>query len=130
MGLRISDRKRNQLKILVEDAKTGRGCPNCSHCGEMGHWVQTCYELHRYPAGHPKGKQYSGQKHFSNNNKPAANHVSEALSKVDGNHVVGISEAQLQQLLSLLDNKNEGSSSQVNAVTKPGSGYEEDDWFG
>ncbi|KAL5777099.1 hypothetical protein ACOSP7_010025 [Xanthoceras sorbifolium] len=113
---------------------SGRGRPNCSHCGEMGHWVQTCYELHGYPADHPKAKHNSGSnsgpRHFNNNNKTTANHVSEALSKVDGNHMVGISEAQLQQLLSLLDNKNEGSSSQANAVTKSGSGYEEDDWFG
>ncbi|KAI9164703.1 hypothetical protein LWI28_000498 [Acer negundo] len=84
---------------------------------------QTYYELHGYPAGHPKAKHNSGPgpRRFSNNNKPApaANHVSEAFSKVDGNHTVGISKAQLQQLLSLLDNKNEGSSSQANAVTKP-----------
>ncbi|KAH7575732.1 hypothetical protein JRO89_XS02G0204600 [Xanthoceras sorbifolium] len=94
--------------------------PQCSHYGEMGHWVQTCYELHGYPAGHPKAKHNSDPKRFNNSNKPAVNHVSETLSKVDGNQVVGISEAQLQQLLSLLDNKNEGSSSQANAVTKPG----------
>ncbi|KAL5787410.1 hypothetical protein ACOSP7_004359 [Xanthoceras sorbifolium] len=109
---------------------SGRRRPQCSHYGEMGHWVQTCYELHGYPAGHPKAKHNSDPKRFNNSNKPAVNHVSETLSKVDGNQVVGISEAQLQQLLSLLDNKNEGSSSQANAVTKPGSGYDEDDWFG
>ncbi|KAL5789560.1 hypothetical protein ACOSQ2_004448 [Xanthoceras sorbifolium] len=101
-------------------AGSGRGRPNCSHCGELGHWIQTCYELHRYPVGHPKAKHNSGPKRF---NKPAVNHVSETTSKVDGNHLVGISEAQLQQLLSLLDTKIEGSSTQANVVTKPGSGY-------
>ncbi|KAL5767159.1 hypothetical protein ACOSQ2_013942 [Xanthoceras sorbifolium] len=99
----------------------GRGRPHCTHCGELGHWVQTCYELHGYPAGHPKAKYNTGgPKRFNHNNRPAANHVSECLPKEDNNQVVGISEAQLKQLLSLLDNKNEGSGSQANAVTKPG----------
>ncbi|KAH7571053.1 hypothetical protein JRO89_XS05G0245100 [Xanthoceras sorbifolium] len=98
-------------------AGSGRGRPNCSHCGELGHWIQTCYELYGYPVGHPKAKHNSGPKRF---NKPAVNHVSETISKVDGNHLVGISEAQLQQLLSLLDTKIEGSSTQANVVTKPG----------
>ncbi|KAH7576655.1 hypothetical protein JRO89_XS01G0125300 [Xanthoceras sorbifolium] len=99
----------------------GRGRPHCTHCGELGHWVQTCYELHGYPAGHPKAKYNTGgPKRFNHNNRPAANHVSECLPKEDSNQVVGISEAQLKQLLSLLDNKNEGSGSQANAVTKPG----------
>ncbi|KAK0596658.1 hypothetical protein LWI29_017803 [Acer saccharum] len=101
-----------------------KGRPHCTHCGELGHWVQTCYELHGYPASHPKAK-FSGPKRFHNNNRPAANQVTE-----DSSPVVGISEVQLKQLLSLLDNKTDGSSSQAHAVTKPGSGYEEDDWFG
>jgi hypothetical protein len=40
---------------------SGRGRPHCSHCGEMGHWVQTCYELHGYPVGHPKAKSIQAQ---------------------------------------------------------------------
>ncbi|KAI9197977.1 hypothetical protein LWI28_007873 [Acer negundo] len=101
---------------------TGRGRPNCTHCGEMGHWVQTCYALNGYPPGHPKAKHNQGPnpKRFHNNNRPTANHVSEPTTKVDGNHLVGISEAQLQQLLSLLGNNNGESSSQANVVTKPG----------
>ncbi|KAI9161978.1 hypothetical protein LWI28_022558 [Acer negundo] len=100
-------------------SETGRGRLHCSHCGEMGHWIQTCYELHGYPVGHPKAKHSSGPKRFSN---IKANHVANGPCKEDGNQFVGISEAQLKQLLSLLDsnNKNEGSSSQANVVTKPG----------
>eukprot|EP00258_Populus_trichocarpa_P023045 XP_024439064.1 uncharacterized protein LOC112323807 [Populus trichocarpa] len=123
-----------------------RGRPFCSHCGEPGHWVQTCYELYGYPAGHPKARHNSGSKRFGNNNKSISNHVLEDFSKEDGKSVVGISETQLKQLLSLLNDKNEGPSSQAHAVTKPGlpkvasrswiidswatgSGYEDDDWF-
>jgi hypothetical protein len=96
-----------------------KGRPFCSHHGEPGHWVQTCYELNGYPAGHPKARHNSGSKRFGNNNRSVANHVSEDFSKEDGKSVVGISETQLKHLLSLL-NKNEGPSSQANAVTKPG----------
>ncbi|KAI9195677.1 hypothetical protein LWI28_017144 [Acer negundo] len=97
----------------------GRGRPLCTHCGELGHWVQTCYALHGYPAGHPRAKYNSGQKYSNSTHRPSANLVSEAPSKEDSSPAVGISEAQLQQLLSLLDNKNGGSSSQANTVTKP-----------
>ncbi|KAI9170367.1 hypothetical protein LWI28_026902 [Acer negundo] len=48
--------------------------------------------------------------------RTAANQVTE-----DSSPVVGISEVQLKQLLSLLDNKTDGSSSQAHAVTKPDS---------
>ncbi|RVW71516.1 Retrovirus-related Pol polyprotein from transposon TNT 1-94 [Vitis vinifera] len=51
-------------------------------------------------------------------------------SKNEGKPAVALSEAQLKQLLSLLNNQDENSSSKVNAVTKPGSGYEEDDCLG
>ena len=51
-----------------------------------------------------------------------ANQVSDAANKDDGKSVVsGISEAQLQQLLSLLNDKDEGTSFQANkVVAKPG----------
>jgi hypothetical protein len=73
-----------------------RGRPHCSHCGKLGHWVQTCYELHGYPARHPKAKHNLGPKHFSNSNKPVVNHVSESYSKEKGKSDVGISKTQLK----------------------------------
>jgi hypothetical protein len=98
---------------------TGRGRPNCSHCGEMGHWIQTCYELNGYPVGHPKAKFNSGSRGFNNRTKPAVNNVAEWSSKIDGNQIVGISEDQLKQLLSLVS-KSDDFISQANAVIKPG----------
>jgi hypothetical protein len=71
---------------------TGRGLPNCSHCGEMGHWIQTCYELNGYPVGHPKAKFNFGSRGFNNRTKPAVNNVAEGSSKIGGNQIVGISE--------------------------------------
>ena len=51
-----------------------------------------------------------------------ANQVYDGANKDDGKSMVtGISEAQLQQLLSLLNDKDEGTSSQENTtVAKPG----------
>ncbi|KAH7526081.1 hypothetical protein JRO89_XSUnG0064000 [Xanthoceras sorbifolium] len=36
--------------------------PICSHCGIMGHTMDRCYKLHRYPPGYkPKGKAQQQQ---------------------------------------------------------------------
>nr|TKS00123.1 hypothetical protein D5086_0000186040 [Populus alba] len=69
--------------------------------------------------GHPKAKHNSARR-FNHSNKSAANHVSESFAKDNGKSVVGISETQLKQLLSLLNDKGAESSSQAHAVTKPG----------
>ena len=57
----------------------------------------------------PNSNRYKG---FSE-----ANQVSEAD---EGRPPVALSKAQLKQLLSLLNNQDEGSNSKANAVTKPG----------
>ena len=86
----------------------------------MGHFVEKCYQLHGYPPGHPKDR--TGYIFNRHKNTSVANQVSDGANKDDGKSVVtGISEAQLQQLLSLLNDKDEGTSSQENtAVAKPG----------
>ena len=94
--------------------------PQCAYCGDMGHFVEKCYQLHGYPPGHPKAR--TGSIFNRHKNTSGANQVSDGANKDDGKSVVtGISEAQLQQLLSLLNDKDEGTSSQENiAVAKPG----------
>ncbi|RVW95625.1 Retrovirus-related Pol polyprotein from transposon TNT 1-94 [Vitis vinifera] len=96
---------------------SGRGRPQCSYCGDMGHWVQKCFQLHGYPPDHPKARMNLGSNSNRNKSFSAANQVSEAD---EGKPAVALSEAQLKQLLSLLNNQDENSSSKVNAVTKPG----------
>nr|TKR89916.1 hypothetical protein D5086_0000238510 [Populus alba] len=111
---------------------SGRGRPQCTHCGEMGHWVQKCFQLNGYPPRHPKarmngypignqstiGNQHSiGNQH---NGFPLANQVSEMSHKDEVRPTVSLSETQLKQLLSLLNNHEDSSSSKANAVTKPG----------
>ena len=97
-----------------------RGRPQCTYWGDMGHFVEKCYQLHGYPSRHPKARTGSIFNHHKNTS--VANQVYDGAYKDDGKSVVtGISEAQLQQLLSLLNDKDEGTSSQANtAVAKPG----------
>ena len=86
----------------------------------MGHFVEKCYQLHGYPPGHPKVRTCSN---FNcHKNTFVANQVSDGENKDDGKLVLArISEAQLQQLMSLLNDKYWGTSSQANAVVaKPG----------
>ncbi|RVW41780.1 hypothetical protein CK203_107216 [Vitis vinifera] len=104
-----------------------RGCPQCSYYGDMGHWVQKCFQLHGYPLGYPKARMNLDSNSSRYKGFSAANQVSEAD---EGRPAVALSEAQLKQLLSFFNNQDEGSSSKVNAVTKLGSGYEEDDCLG
>nr|TKR99048.1 hypothetical protein D5086_0000194370 [Populus alba] len=49
-----------------------------SHCGEKGHWVQTCYELNGYPMGHPRGRFQPGSRSFNNRGQAAGNHMPES----------------------------------------------------
>ena len=79
---------------------SGRGRPQCSYCGDMGYWVQKCFQLHGYPPGHPKGRMNSGPKSNWYKDFSMANQVSEAD---EGRPAVALSEAQLKQLLSLLN---------------------------
>ena len=96
------------------------GLPQCAYYGDMGHFIEKCYQLHGYPPRHPKARTCSNFNHHKNTS--VANQVSEGANKDDGKSVVtGISKAQLQQLLSLLNDKDRGTSSQANtAVAKPG----------
>ena len=92
-----------------------RGRPQCAYCGDMGHFVEKCYQLRGYPLRHPKAR--TGSNFNRHKNTSVANQVSDGANKDDGKTVViGISEAQLQQLLSFLNDKDEGTSSQANTT--------------
>jgi hypothetical protein len=60
---------------------SSRGTPQCFHCGDIGHFIDTCYQLHRYPPVHPKARQNTNknQNHF--NSTHMANHISASLAK-------------------------------------------------
>ncbi|KAL6312208.1 hypothetical protein AAG906_025550 [Vitis piasezkii] len=84
---------------------------------DMGYWVQKCFQLHGYPPGHPKVRMNLGSNSNRNKSFSTANQVFETD---EGRPAVALSEAQLKQLFSLLNNQDENSNSKVNAVTKPG----------
>ena len=83
----------------------------------MGHFVEKCYQLHGYPPEHLKARTcFIFNRH---NNTSVANQVSDGVNKDDGKSVVtGISEAQLQRLLSLLNDKDKITSSQGNTAVE------------
>lgn len=98
-----------------------KGRPSCSYCGDMGHLMETCWKLIGYPPGHPKERLNKSKNEGNRNRNFAANQVSVGLTKDDIKSVVsGVSEAQLQQLISILSSKDGGTNIQANAaITKP-----------
>ncbi|KAL6311626.1 hypothetical protein AAG906_027478 [Vitis piasezkii] len=106
----------NTRRMEPTDRSSGSQNFRILYCGDMGHWVQKCFQLHGYPPGHPKARMNLGSNSNRNKSFSTANQVSEAD---EGRPAVALSEAQLKQLLSLLNNQDENSSSKVNVVTKP-----------
>ena len=69
------------------------------------------------PPGNPKARMTSD----SNSNRYKGFSVTNQVFEADeGRLEVALSESQLKQLLSLLNNQDEGFSSKANVVTKPG----------
>ena len=60
-----------------------RGRPQCAYCGDMGHLVEKCYQLHGYPPGHPKARTCSIFNRHKNTY--VANQVSNGANKMMGN---------------------------------------------
>ncbi|XP_065629331.1 sodium/calcium exchanger NCL1 [Quercus suber] len=71
-------------------AKGKSRCPQCTHCGNLGHVVDKCYNLHGYPLGYKfksKGQQASS---FANN---------PVVVEDNSNQGVNLTHAKYQQLL-------------------------------
>jgi hypothetical protein len=84
----------------------------------MGHLVETCWKLIGYPPGHPKARSNKSKNEGNHNRNFAANQVSDGLTTDYIKSVVpGVSEAQLQQLISVLSVKGGGTNIQANAAT-------------
>lgn len=100
---------------------SSRASPECTYCGDIGHFVETCYKLIGYPPGHPKNKSNRPKNDRSRGH--SANQVSDGQTKDEERFLnSSFTEAQLQQLISILSTKEkEGAKSQANsAVAKPG----------
>ncbi|KAH7549993.1 hypothetical protein JRO89_XS13G0117000 [Xanthoceras sorbifolium] len=76
-------------------------------------------DVRRIRHRHPKARMNSGPNSNQHKGFSGANQVSEVSHNAEVRHTVSLSETQLKQLLSLLNNQDEGSSSKANAVTKP-----------
>lgn len=111
-GGRQSDQDRRRLG-------SSEGHPECTHCGDMGHFVETCYKLISYPPGHPKANRPK-----TDRSRSSANQVSNGVTKDEEESLLStISETQqLQQLVSLLNAKEkEFANPQANStISKAG----------
>lgn len=111
-GGRQSDQDRRRLG-------SSEGHPECTHCGDMGHFVETCYKLIGYPPGHPKANRPK-----TDRSRSSANQVSNGVTKDEEESLLStISETQqLQQLVSLLNAKEkEFANPQANStISKAG----------
>ncbi|XP_077231168.1 uncharacterized protein LOC143864178 [Tasmannia lanceolata] len=87
--------------------KPRRERPRCSHCGKLGHTIETCYALHGYPA------------------RTANVASTQTTTNEVGSSIAAPSflTEQYHQLLSLIPNGN-------SSANLAGPTLEEDDWSG
>ncbi|XP_016199632.1 uncharacterized protein LOC107640636 [Arachis ipaensis] len=69
--------------------------PLVSHCEILGHTIDKCSKIHGYPPNFGKGK----------NTKPSVHHISTSQSNSDAQINPNLTPTQVQQLLTLLNNK-------------------------
>ncbi|MED6111214.1 hypothetical protein PIB30_117973 [Stylosanthes scabra] len=79
--------------------KGKKDCPQCAHCGFLGHIEDKCYKLHGYPPGYFQNKNTGA--------KPQVNHVSQldfGSTSQESSSTAGYSltAAQYNQLMTLL----------------------------
>ncbi|KAF7151998.1 hypothetical protein RHSIM_Rhsim01G0108500 [Rhododendron simsii] len=99
---------------------------HCSFCDQDHHVRETCWKLNGYPPGHPKhasNKSNQGSNRFKrkNNNQSSVNNVKEGPMMQDLQSVLdGLSDLQIQQILSIMNSK--GTTSQSATPTANAAG--------
>ncbi|KAG8377807.1 hypothetical protein BUALT_Bualt08G0072000 [Buddleja alternifolia] len=85
---------------------------HCSHCNRDNHVRETCWKLNGYPPGHPKhASAKNTQSKHNNNNQSSVNNVREApLMQQNQSVINGLTELQLQQILSIMQGTGPSSS--------------------
>lgn len=100
---------------------SSKGRPECTHCGDIGHFVETCWKIIGYPPGHPKHK--FNRPKIDRSRGRSANQVSDGQTK-DEERLLNsaLTEVQLQQLINALSakEKEEAKHKANSAVAKPG----------
>ncbi|KAM2462027.1 hypothetical protein PS1_012936 [Malus domestica] len=119
----------------------GSKCSNrkplhCTHYDQDYHTIDTCYQLHGYPPGHRLHKVKPQKRNHcpkTERGSSSANHVSEnAATKEEIQSVMsGLSDAQFQQILQIMNGLGSDEQPQANAnAAKTGPNDEDGDWFG
>ncbi|KAG8366306.1 hypothetical protein BUALT_Bualt17G0062600 [Buddleja alternifolia] len=85
---------------------------HCSHCNRDNHVRETCWKLNGYPPGHPKhASAKNTQSKHNNNNQSSVNNVREApLMQQNQSVINGLTELQLQQILTIMQGTGPSSS--------------------
>ncbi|KAF7127773.1 hypothetical protein RHSIM_Rhsim11G0163200 [Rhododendron simsii] len=111
---------------------------HCSFCDQDHHVRETCWKLNGYPLGHPKhasnkSNQGSNRSKRKNNNQSSVDNVKEGPTMQEIQSVRdGLSDLQIQQILSIMNSK--GTTSQPATPTANAAGTslglddEDDDW--
>ncbi|KAL4340593.1 hypothetical protein GQ457_08G014880 [Hibiscus cannabinus] len=81
---------------IKAQVNTRRSCPQCSHCGLLGHTKETCYKLHGYPPGYVSRSK---------------NQVAHSNAAVDVTGTDSLSTQQCQQLIAMLTSQLQTTSS-------------------
>lgn len=90
---------------------------NCSYCNRDNHVREKCWKLHGYPPGHSRNASTKRDGHTH----PSVNHVKEDNSMMQQFQSVvnGLTDLQLQQMLSILQGNGSSQSAthKANNVT-------------
>ena len=109
------------LAVRHEQGFSSRSNPSnrkplhCSYCDRDHHVREKCWKLHGYPPEHPKhasNKSNQGSTHFkrNNNHQSSANNVKEIPVMQEVPSVTnGLSDLQIQQILSIMQGKRDNT---------------------
>ncbi|XP_010463119.1 PREDICTED: uncharacterized protein LOC104743769 [Camelina sativa] len=68
--------------------------PLCTHCGKLGHTVQTCFKVHEYPPGYkPPGSMTTGQSGSKSTFVPKQRTVANVFTEQQSSSLAGINGA-------------------------------------
>ncbi|KAL0416774.1 UNVERIFIED_CONTAM: hypothetical protein Slati_3509300 [Sesamum latifolium] len=100
-------------RVLEKCFKAGNAEPPfCTHCKMEGHVIEKCYKLNGYPPGHKLYGKNKGGTTFANQSTSQVGIDFEE----DGESNFSITQAQYQELMSLLKNKEPMASPSANQV--------------